>query len=184
MGATCCFTGHRPKDLPKKIIDTGEDHDIFLQTLSNEIERIVLRGTKHFISGMALGTDIYAAEIVIKLKQKYPDITLEGAIPCENQTEKWNSEWKSRYDNVLSQLDKKTVLQSHYTRNCMMLRNRYMVDRSQTVIAVFGGTAGGTHNTVKYAKKTSKHIVIIDPKTLLTTEYFADGEVLQQSLPF
>ena len=34
-------------------------------------------GVTHFITGMALGVDIYAAEIVLDLKSKYPHITLE-----------------------------------------------------------------------------------------------------------
>ena len=36
-------------------------------------------------SGMAQGVDMYAAEIVLELKEKYPQITLECAIPYEGR---------------------------------------------------------------------------------------------------
>ena len=45
------------------------------------VKLIENKGVTHFISGMALGVDIYAAEIVLNLKTKYPHITLESAIP-------------------------------------------------------------------------------------------------------
>ena len=46
------------------------------------IEMITQNGVTHFISGMAIGVDMYAAEIVLELKETYPNISLEAAIPC------------------------------------------------------------------------------------------------------
>ena len=45
-----------------------------------------------------------------------------------------------------------TLIQHHYDRFCMMRRNRYMVDRSARIIAVYDGTPrGGTAQTLAYA---------------------------------
>ena len=40
----------------------------------------------------------------------------------------------------------------------MMKRNKYMVDKSDIVVAVWNGSKGGTANTVKYAKQSGKTI--------------------------
>ena len=54
-------------------------------------------GYKHFITGMALGSDMICAEIILELKKKHSNIELECAIPCTNQTEKWFGESLKRY---------------------------------------------------------------------------------------
>ena len=41
--------------------------------------------------------------------------------------------------------------QDHYAPGCMQRRNRYMVDHSALVIAVYDGSAGGTRQTLEYA---------------------------------
>ena len=52
------------------------------------IELVEKHSVTHFISGMAIGVDMIAAEIVLELKKDYPQITLECAIPCETQAVK------------------------------------------------------------------------------------------------
>ena len=108
----------------------------------------------------------YAAEITLALRQKYPSIFLECVIPCETQTARWNPVWKKRYDHILAECNKKTVLQQLYTPDCMDRRNRYMVDRANYIIAVWNGRAGGTQNTVLYAQNLGKRVSIINPNSL------------------
>lgn len=55
---------------------------------------------------MALGIDIIVAELVIELRKKHPNIKLECAIPCLNQTIKWQQDSKKRYENILNNADK------------------------------------------------------------------------------
>ena len=50
----------------------------------------------------------------------------------------------------------------------MQKRNKYMVDNSQIVIAVWNGKPSGTANTVKYAREQGKTVIVIDPQTLET----------------
>ena len=119
-------------------------------------------GITHFISGMAIGVDLDFAEIVLKLRNKYP-ISLECAIPCPNQTLKWNETDKLRYESILKSADKMHIISKKYTPECMLKRNRYMVDKSELLIAVFNEIEqGGTWYTINYAKRENKLIEIID----------------------
>ncbi|MCM1546641.1 MAG: DUF1273 domain-containing protein [Clostridiales bacterium] len=160
---TCCCTGHRPKGFPFKYGIDLQKHNAYLQTLELKIELAINQfGITNFISGMALGVDLDFAEIVLKSKERYP-ITLECAIPCENQTLKWNDKDKSRYEQILKYADEINLVSQNYTRDCMLKRNRYMVDKSELVIAVFNGIQkGGTWYTICYAKSKDRYIELIN----------------------
>lgn len=158
-----CFTGHRPQKLPCSF---NEDHPACLK-IKRSLENAVIflieqKNVTRFISGAALGVDTWAMEIVLDLKEDYPNITLEAAIPCRSQTCSWNVKSKERHDRLLASCDKVTLLQEEYTPDCMMKRNKYMVDQSDYVVAVWNGAAGGTANTLRYARALGKKICRID----------------------
>ena len=134
-----------------------------MQALAKKIELAIIDyGILNFISGMAVGADLDFAEIVLTLREKYP-ITLECAIPCQNQTLKWSDKDKLRYDDILKRADEINLISKRYTPECMLKRNRYMVNKSELVIAVFNGIErGGTWYTINYAKKNNKKIEMIE----------------------
>ena len=43
--------------------------------------------------------------------------------------------------------------------DCMMRRNRYMVDSSSVVVACYDGMPGGTMNTLLYAMRQNKEVI-------------------------
>lgn len=99
---------------------------------------------------------------MLKLRNDFP-ITLECAIPCPNQTLNWDVKDKLRYDSILKRADNVKLVSERYTAECMLKRNRYMVDKSELIIAVFNGIKkGGTWYTINYAKKENKVIVLIE----------------------
>lgn len=158
---TCCFTGHRPQKLPFGFREEDAQCMHFKSVLCSEIKRMIcFYGVTHFISGMALGTDMFAAEAVLKLKMNYPHITLEAAVPFEGQYLCWSSALQMRYHRLLAQCDFVTVLQQKYDAHCLERRNRYMVDRADYVLAMWNGTPGGTANTICYAEHCGKTIII------------------------
>lgn len=163
MKKFCCCTGHRPQGFPFKYGIDKQKQYAYLQALAKKIELAIIDyGILNFISGMAVGADLDFAEIVLTLREKYP-ITLECAIPCQNQTLKWSDKDKLRYDDILKRADKINLISKRYSPECMLKRNRYMVNKSELVIAVFNGIErGGTWYTINYAKKNNKKIEIIE----------------------
>ena len=165
MKKFCCCTGHRPKSFTFEYGKDEKKHKAYLEQLRQKILLAINGyGATHFISGLAIGADTDFAEIVLYLRdtEKYP-ITLECAIPCRNQTLKWSEKDKQRYDNVLRRADEINLISDNYTPDCMLKRNRYMVDKSELVIDVFKGVEkGGTWYKINYAKKENKNIEIIE----------------------
>lgn len=161
---TCCFTGHRPCALPWGSGDNLPRAIIFKIALKEAIEKAIKSGYVHFISGMAQGVDTIAAELVLGLKKIYPHITLECAIPCTNQSDKWNKKCKAIYEDIKSRADKITLVSNaEYFDGCMQKRNEYMVNNSSMLIAGFNGRGGGTKKTVTYAYMQNLKVEIITP---------------------
>ena len=106
------------------------------------------------------------AEIVPGLKASCPGIALESAIPCESQASKWSETLRDRYFDIAAKCGKETLIQVHCTPDCMDKRNRYMVDHTDVVIAVWNGRPSGTEKTVNYAMRQGKPVVVINPRSL------------------
>ena len=157
----CCVTGHRPQGFPFPYDSENERMEWYELILYHELEKLVKKGYTHFISGMAQGADLDFANAVSLLKVEY-EVTLEAAIPYSNQAKSWPEEAFFRYLDLLDECDVKTVLSETFYRGCLQVRNRYMVDHSDLVLAIWNGTKkGGTWNTICYAQKIGKPIQYI-----------------------
>ncbi|MCL1857608.1 MAG: DUF1273 domain-containing protein [Oscillospiraceae bacterium] len=164
---TCCFTGHRPKALPWGYDENNLRCVSLKSKLKFTLESLIVEeGYKKFISGMAMGADMICAEIVLSLKNIYSYIKLECAVPNYAFTESWPGEEIRRYSSILTRADSIRMLSMNrvYSKRDLMMRNIYMVDNSELVIAVYiDGESGGTKNTIDYARYKNKEVIIIEP---------------------
>lgn len=158
---TCCFTGHRPEKLPWGKNENDPRCVMLKRAIRQALEQAYQDGYRHFISGMARGCDQYFAREVLELRREHDDVMLEAAVPCVEQAHSWSREDKECYRELIARCDMETVVQQNYDKNCMRRRNRYMVNRSDRLIAVYDGAAGGTHYTIGYAMQTGVDVVMI-----------------------
>ena len=159
---SCCFTGHRPEKLPWRYDEADPRCLSLKRRIAAAVEAAYEEGHRHFLCGMALGCDLYFCETVLALRDSRPGVTVEAAIPCESQADKWPPEDKERYQRLVGLCDFETMVQRQYDRGCMLRRNRYMVDRSSLLIAAFDGSKGGTLYTASYALKNGVEVEVID----------------------
>ncbi len=159
---TCCFTGHRPSKLPWGENESDVRCIELKKRIATALEDAYRKGMRHFICGMALGADTYFCEAALQLRDRYPDVTVEAALPCEEQAAHWKERDRRRYFSLIEQCDYETMVQRLFDKQCMLRRDRYMVDRSAMIIAVYGGILGGTMYTLSYAMKKGLETVFID----------------------
>lgn len=151
---TAFFTGHR-------VIPEKELPAVRYGLYNAAIKLYLNEGYRNFICGGAIGFDTEAAECVIAMKERFPDVTLSLYLPCRDQTLKWNDpEQLAKYKMILGASDTVTYVSPFYTNTCMMERNRRMADDSSVCIAYRTHSGGGTDYTVRYAG--SKGIRIIN----------------------
>ena len=142
----CCFTGHRPEKLQV-------DETIVCKELEMAIRTAIRGGYRTFISGMARGVDIWAAEIVLAQKAVNPQIRLICALPHPDFEKRWRADWQKRYNAILGRADYIKTVCPKFSMKSYQIRNKWMVDHSALVIAIFNGEKGGTKNTIEYAQK-------------------------------
>ena len=163
----CSFTGHRPV---RYSFGYDEEHEKCKQlkaVLNEQIATLAAGGIRTFYSGMALGADTWLAEAVLDMRKMHPSVKLVAVLPCETQANRWSAEQRERYFNILANCDEVITLNAHYTPSCMQERNRYMVDCTGYLLAVYdNGNRGGTAYTVKYAQKKRRKIISIHPDSL------------------
>ena len=142
----CCFTGHRPEKLVNDPVTVQRG-------LLKEIDAAIRDGITVFYSGMARGVDLWAAAIVLKRRERFPQIKLICAIPYEGFENAWSIEWKQAYRSIRNLADDEIVFYQGFDYAAFNARNFYMVDHAARVIAAYNGGKGGTKNTVLYAQQ-------------------------------
>lgn len=148
----CCFTGHRPEKL------SYSENEIKC-LLEKTIDRAIKAGYTTFISGMARGTDIWAAEILLQKKKQNKNLKLICAVPHPGFEKGRTPVEIKRYQDILQQADEIKTVSDCYFKACYQKRNEFMVDRSALVIAVWNGMPSGTKNTIDYAKRQGVAVV-------------------------
>lgn len=148
----CCFTGHRPEKL-----NISEQE--IKSKLNDAIDSAICDGFTTFISGMARGVDMWAAEIVLSKRIENSSLRLICESPFKGVERSWNLLEQKRYNNIIKNADSVVYLSEHYYHGCFQIRNCHMVNNSSRVISVYTGECGGTHYTVKYAQKRNIQVI-------------------------
>ena len=167
--ATACFTGHRKlgQVYYNKANPSTEWHTL-RQYMDQVIKGMIGSpyNVDHFISGLAIGVDLLAAESVAYVRAfGGPVVTLTGAMPFPSQPSRWPEPTRQHWNSVC-QLCIKVVSVSAdpYSPQKMQIRNEWMVDLSDYVIAVWNGMkSGGTWNCMSYALGKNKSVLAIQP---------------------
>ncbi len=162
--AACAFTGHRPKSFPWGYDENAPSCVLLKEVLASQISALAEQGVTDFLSGMAQGVDLWYAQIVLDLRKTNPALKLHAILPCEGQERKWTASAQEHYRSILAQANEGIYVGQEYSRNCMLKRNRCLVDHSSILLAVYNGTyQSGTGMTVRYAQRLKREIIIIDP---------------------
>ena len=148
----CAFTGHRPEKLSMPEYEVR-------QLLEEGIINAYNDGYRVFISGAAKGTDLWAADIVLRLREKHKEVKLICAIPFPSRENSRAKPEQDDYSRIVSSADEVVCVCDHYFKGCFQLRNKWMIDRASRLIAVWNGQAGGTKNAVIYAKRSGIEII-------------------------
>lgn len=145
---TLSGTGHRPNKLG------GYGTPAFEELVALASWYLRTHPADVVISGMALGWDQALAVAALRI-----GIPVHAFVPCEGHSSNWPDESQRYYAKILKRCAVVSIAPVPYTPAAMMKRNKDMVDSSDVVLALWDGSAGGTGNCVRYARKAGKPIV-------------------------
>lgn len=161
----CAFTGYRPQKMPFGFNEADPRCIEFKKRVKDTIRTLYDMGFRHFISGGAMGMDMFAAEAVVELRAEYPEIILEMVSPFDAQAAKWSPELRARHDRLFEIADITTATGREYSRNAMFTRNRYLVTNADLLLAAYDGQPGGTAMTCALAQQYHVPVIKIKPSS-------------------
>lgn len=150
-------TGHRPD----KIGGYDYYHPQRAWIREQMKKALVDLGATKTISGMALGIDQDFAQVSIEL-----GLPFIAALPFLDQESRWNKSSQEYWWWLLERADDMVIVSpGEYSAAKMQVRNEWMVDHCDRLLAVWDGTDGGTGNCVKYAMRTKPECIYrVDPR--------------------
>lgn len=165
---TCCVTGHR--SIP------SDQTEAVRQGLEQAVRQAVKDEYTVFISGFADGLDLMFAEIVSQAMQENPKIKLIAALTYRRRLETLQK--RERTKALIEQCAEIYVAAEEYQPSVYVKRNRYMVERSDRVIAVYDGRdSGGTVGTIRLAHQMKKELREIPVGPLHIPEHLKKKEL-------
>ena len=105
-GRSVAFTGHRTYD------------GTAAESLSAAVERLYGRGFRTFLSGMAVGFDLAAAEAVLTLRAAHPDVRLVAVVPFRGPDERFPPADRVRFPPAVPAADAAGVRAGGSRRGC------------------------------------------------------------------
>jgi hypothetical protein len=142
-------TGHRPDKLGG--YGNRAAHQCLVQLAYSYV---IATAPTYGIVGMAQGWDTACAEAFIMA-----GVPFVAAVPFAGQESKWPREAQVHYHYLLACAARVvTVCDGGYAPHKMQIRNAWMVDHSNTMMALWDGSKGGTANCVHYAKAVGRPI--------------------------
>ncbi|MBQ8162364.1 MAG: DUF1273 family protein [Clostridia bacterium] len=137
----CCFAGHRPEDLPLTKEET-------VQYLDKQITSAIQAGYVTFLTGMSMGVDLWAAEIVLEKRKTNPSLHLIAVVPYPAFSLSWQDTWKESYQKVLNGADLSVTLCPKYQPDALDIRNEWMASHAACLICIYNGSKGHTGKLV------------------------------------
>lgn len=159
----CAFTGYRPAKMAFGYNEADARCVDFKLRLRAQIERLIMLGYAHFLSGGAMGMDIWGAEAALALREAGKNITLEIVSPFDGQADRWTSDYRERRARLIEAADVYTVISHEYTPSCLFRRNRYIVQNAALILAAYDGQEGGTKMTIETAYREGVPVLTIPP---------------------
>ena len=172
----CAITGHRPTRFKFGYKENYTDCKRLKKRLRDQFALLYQQGVRWFWVGGALGVDMWAGEILLRMKEQpeYQDIDLFLALPFEGHDAGWDERSKQRMDFLRDHCTGVIVtgVEGQSAAQNYRQRNELMVENADVLVAVYDddrAIRSGTGMTVNYARRKGLPVILIHPDTGVVT---------------
>ncbi|WP_230398030.1 SLOG family protein [Novisyntrophococcus fermenticellae] len=166
MEKTAAFIGPR---VQKFQFGSDEKHPDCIQ-IKKDLQETVISlyqntGTYQFLCGTSFGFEIWAAEILVGLKEEYLEMELHCIEPYAGHTENWSIPRKERYAYILQNATGMYQLgvDKHYV-SCYKEQKEFLIEHADTIISVSGRhikPGGGSAQIINLAREKGKRTIFV-----------------------
>ena len=128
------------------------------------------KGVRRFYIGGTLGVNIWAGELLLKLKEEpnHEDIELIVVLPFHGHDAKWDVRSRKRLEHLIQSSTEHLTVGTGDCRESYISLNRYLVDHAEYMVAVSEkrtNIEAGSFQVTVYAQKKGLEIMYIHPDT-------------------
>lgn len=168
---SCAVIGHRPTRFKWKYNENNNGCKRLKKRMRDQFILLYEKGVRRFYVGGGLGVDMWAGEIILRLKERpeYSDIELIVAIPFPGHDERWDARSKKRLDFLIRHSSMHIIVNKTADKKSFFQRNCYMVDHADYLLAVYDNDSNIPSNTrlvVNYARNKGTYMIFIHPDNL------------------
>ncbi|MFB1080863.1 SLOG family protein [Jeotgalibacillus sp. JSM ZJ347] len=160
---------------------------IIKKAIRQRLTALIEEGLEWVIVSGGLGVEQWAAEVVIQLKEEYPELQLAVITPFLNQEENWNEENQMNYETILKGADFTASVSNKPYTDPSQFRNRddFLLGKADGLLIIYDeekeGSPGFLIKKAKnFAEKNNLEIIRVDFQDL---QWIADEEALNESEP-
>lgn len=133
------------------------------------------RGVRRFYIGGAIGVNLWAGELLLKLKEEpgYEDLELAVILPFPGHDAKWDVRSRKRLEYLVRHSVEHLTVGTEDCRESYISQNRYLVDNAQYLVAVseeHREQETGSFQVTTYAREKGLEIIYIHPDTAEVTD--------------
>jgi len=173
----CAITGHRPTRFRFKYDENNNGCKRIKKRIRDQLVLLYEQGIRQFWVGGALGVDMWAGEILLRLKEQpaYREIQLMIALPFEGHDLNWEERSRRRMSFLVKHSTQTVIVGQKEAPPAVSYRRRnaYMIDRADCLLAVYDNDRSirsGAGMTVRLAEKRGLPVTLIHPDTGAVTK--------------
>lgn len=133
------------------------------------------KGVRRFYIGGALGVNLWAGELLLKLKEEpgYEDMELIVVLPFPGHDTKWDIRSRKRLEHLVQNSKEHLTVGTGDCRESYIALNRYLIDHADYLVAVSERNVAAETDSFQvtaYAREKGLGIMFIHPDTAEVSE--------------
>jgi uncharacterized phage-like protein YoqJ len=139
------ITGYKPQEIG--IYKQDEEGIIYIKkAIEQRLISLIEQGVEWILISGQLGVELWAAEVILSLKEEYDQIKLAVITPFLEQEEKWNEANQQLYMEIISQADyTNSVTNRKYDHPSQFrMKTQFLIEKSDALLVLFDEEVGGS----------------------------------------
>ena len=155
MVKVLAITGYKPHELGI-FNDQHPGLQVIKHSLKTRLLTFIDEGTEWFVTSGQPGVELWASELILELRENYPEIKLCILTPFLEQEARWPDHAKEHYQGILLEADfVESITKRPYENPTQLkLKNDFIIQKSDGLLVVYDEeTPGSPKYYLESAKK-------------------------------
>ncbi len=148
--------------------------------LRNRLIQLIEEGLEWVVMTGQQGVELWAGEVVLQLKEQYPELQLAVLTPFEEQEQKWKEASQEYYHQVLAGADFVDSVSKRAYENPGQLQacNQFIIEKTDALLVLFDPDQSGSPEY--YLKTAHKYQEAGNEYPILSISFFDVNDYIEE----